>query len=162
MSYSQQNSHKRRKHAPRSDSGDVSFFDLMKNGAVGAGFALASVIVLSLVSSALCLLYSDPSALTMYAGIAILYISSIAGGVISAIKFRGDKSAAIVSGILCGFIILVSFGIISTFLSLAGGDFSHSVKLIPSILLRALCIPASILGAYMGSRKKSPRRKRRK
>ena len=162
MSYPQKRPLQRQRRSQENDAKDVSFSDLAKNGAIGAGFALLSAALLSVISAALCMLYPDPNALTLYIGLAILYISSIIGGVVSSIKLRKNRGIALLAGGICGFVFAILLGIISVAVSFIPYDLSHGIKLLPSLLLRFASIPLSVLGAYMGSRKRFPSKRRKK
>lgn len=153
---------KKRKHIPRSEEHDSSFSSLIIFGGIGAIVSFSCAFVLSLISSALCMLSPDPSSLTLYIGLGVLYISSFAGGIVAAGKLQRDRGDAIISGLLCGFTVTVLFGLISTALSFITTDFSHGIKLLPSILLKFICIPMSALGSYVFVSVKGMRPKRRK
>ena len=162
MSYSKNKEKKHRKRHSRSDQTDVGFASIAKSALIGSGYSLAGIIILSIIVSALCLMHSDPATITLPIGLAVLYASACLGGVIASKKFKQDKGLALTAGAVCGFILFFVTGIGSAVLDLVFSGSSHGLKLFTSLFLRAICIPTSLLGAYMGmSRKKKYRKKRR-
>jgi len=142
-----------KKHPTPSAKG--GFPAMLKHAAIGAGIAIALSLVLCLGGSALCLLWKDPATLARPVGMIVLYLSALAGGVISA---HLHKKELLPCGILCGIMIAVFFWFLTLFF---GNDGSHTPFLL-SLLLRLLTVGASTLGALIPLKLNAPRRRRRR
>ena len=152
---------KRRNYSHKSEAATSGFSSVSRPAFKGFLISLLCIAILSLLCSAFCLYSKDPSSITLPVGLAVLYVSSAVGGLISSHALHGDKSFAPVSGVLCGFFIFVATGIFSCIMSSFNIE-KTGISLPLSLLLRSLCIFAAFCGAYMGVKKKKKRIRRRK
>ena len=141
----------RKKRRP-TDNTDL-FSVLCKNAAIGTAISLLCAVALMLVGSLVCLRSDDPLKLILPIGLGTLYLSALAGGIVT-VRRHGKK--ALLCGALCGLFLFVFFLGISLFFR-GEGAFSFLVTL----LLRLLTILFSILGAFLGQ-KRTTRRPHRK
>ncbi len=152
---------KTHKHRHREET-DTSFASIIKNAITGSLTAILASAILALILSAVCMVFKDPSSIITPIGLLILYFSSAIGGAASAYKLRSDKTASIAAGCLCGLTVFVIFGICSTALDLVLSNTQSFFGLGWSLVLRAVSILSSFLGAYIISTKRSKSRHKRK
>ena len=152
---------KRRNYSHNSEAATSGFSSVSRPAFKGFLISLLCIAVLSLLCSAFCLYSKDPSSITLPVGLAVLYISSAVGGLISSRALSGDRGYALASGVLCGFFIFVSTGIFSCIMSSINIE-KTGISIPLSLLLRALCIFTAFCGAYIGTRKKKRRIRRKK
>ena len=162
MSLSSSRNVKKGSHRSPSGHTESDFLTVTKETLVGLLSSAISVIVLTLITSALCMLSPDPSKLTAAAGIVILYVSAIVGGFASAYGLRKNKKASSFGAILCGILLFTVTGLISTALRLFMPEASSDTNIFLNVLLRALIIPMSLLGGYLCIKKPQKRQKRKK
>ncbi len=147
----------------RAETTNTSFLSLVINGALGASVASASALILCAIGSGLSLLFNNPISLSLPIGLTILSIISIIGGMVGAARVKKDKGASYVAAALCGFILIIFFGLISTVLNFTSIGNVHHLNPVISVLLRFVSIPLSLLGAYIIlslNKKRSPKRRR--
>ena len=154
---------KNKKHRRRTpEQGDIGFDTIAKNSLIGIGTALLCMLVLSVALAALCMLSPDPASLTLPLGIAVFCLSAAVGGVVSARGLRADKTAAVVSGLICGFALMVLSGISAAVQNFLAPTATHGIPLLPALLLRAASIPLSAVFAFIVLKKKPRARRRRR
>ena len=161
MSYVHSKKRKKMKTPSPREGSAASFSSVSGSALRGALISLLCLIFLTLLSSVFCLYYKDPASITLPIGIALLYISSLTGGFFSARAFNSDKSSAIFSGFLCGFFIFVTIGFLSVIMPLFGIS-KGSIKIPFALLLRSGCIVSALFGAYLVSKKKKRKLRRKK
>lgn len=151
---------KRKSRGTSSDRSD--FLTVSKKALTGGAAALGTSVLLSLICAALCLLYPDPAALTLPAGIIIFFISAAAGGAVSSIGLKGRTALAVTTAVFCGFLIFIVTGICAVWQSSAAPESSHGIPLILAMILRFMAIPTSAISAYFASKNKNKGRRRRR
>ena len=151
---------RKKKRAGASDTPD--FFTVSKKATLGATAALCVALLLSAVSAALCLLSPDPATLTLPIGIATFLVSAAVGGAVSATGFKSHPTAAVVSALFCGFMLVILTGICALWQSTAATESTHSLPPLLSLAIRITAIPLSALSAYFVTKRlKKPRRRKR-
>ena len=158
MSYATSKNKKRHYHQPRSEKAEIGFKTLMKSAVMGALISIIFTILLSLLASGLSLLYRDPASIAFPLGIVSLYVAAFIGGVVSAKGVSRDRSLATGATVLCGFALFIFWGIASVSASALGFGIVKNLPL--SLLLRALCIACSVLGAYICRNRNRVKRRR--
>ena len=130
---------------------------LFKSSCIGSLVGLVSFLALTLVISALSLLFDDPLRLAAPMCIFALYASAFFAGIFS--PKRSDFSP-LICGAVCGAFLTLAFFLIS-FISSPSLDTSGSSF---SPILKLLLIPCSCLGAIVGgaSPKKGKNRQKRR
>ena len=152
----------RKSHSRRKEGEGISIGGVALRAFIGVGVALAAMLVLSAVSSGLCMLSPDPAALTLPIGIIIFLLSSAAGGAVSAKGLARDKTAAVFSGILCGFSIMLFLGVGAIVQNALAPDYTHEMGIVKSVLIRAAAIPISGIVAFLTVNRRKNKRHRRK
>ncbi|MBQ8850222.1 MAG: hypothetical protein IJ011_07840 [Clostridia bacterium] len=157
------NAKKNKKHRRRtSEDGEVGFDTVAKNSLIGLGASCALMLILTVALSALCMLSPDPAALTLPLGIAAFCLSAAFGGFISSRQLSRDKTAAVVSGLICGFALAILTGILSVAQSALLPEATHGLGLLQSIVIRASALPLSALFASLSLKKKVRAHRRRR
>ena len=151
----------RKKHSHRSSGEGVGFAEVVRGAFIGTGAALASMLLMSVISSGLCMLSPDPASLTLPTGLVIFFISSAIGGAISVSGLSRDRTAAIFSGIVCGFCIMIFLGVGALVQGAFAPEYTHSIGSLTTFLLRGAAIPLSGVCAYIASMPKKRRRRGR-
>lgn len=157
MEHNTKKKHKRRRV---SEQGSVGFNDVARNAFLGIGVSLLVMLVLSFIASAICMLSSDPASLTLPSGITIFCVSAAIGGYIGAKRLLRDKTATVVSGILCGFTLMIVTGISATLQSIIAPSSTHGMTIFSSVLIRSSAIPLATLSACLNLKKITKSRKR--
>ncbi len=154
------NTNKRRQRT--AESGRADFNTVARAAFLGIGAEMAAMLVLSLGAAGLCMLSPDPASLTLPVGIALFCLSSLIGGAVSAARLSWDKTAAVVSGAVCGFSLIIITGIGALIQGLLVPEYTHGVGLLWSVLLRTAALPLSAISAFLVvNKRKKPRRHRR-
>ncbi len=159
----EQHSAKRKKRKKRTDESKGVGFEAVARGTVtgGAG-AVGCMLVLALLSAALCMLTPDPLSLSLPVGMVILYLSAAIGGCISAMGLRSNIPAALTASAFCGFTVVILTGICSVLQGLLAPDQSHGIGTGLSLLLRFVAMAVSVTASYLFCKlKPKPRRRRR-
>lgn len=144
------------RRAPRTGGqSDSSFFQLLKESALGASASLLITAILLFLGAAICLAAADPNRLILPMGIVILLSSSFLGGLIASAR---SHTQALLHGLLCGGILFLVYLVLSLFLKNSSNGFSEGI----SLVLRFLTVALSILGAFLGVKKPDRRGRRRK
>lgn len=156
--------HRKNRHRARRTAEEVSvgFNDVVKNSFLGVLSALISMAVLVLAASAVCMLTRDPASFTLPLGIAAFLISAAVGGFVASRGLLRDKTAAVISGIICGFALMIFTGIGAVLQNLLASESTHGLSALVAVLIRALAIPMSLLGACIDKKKRTGRRKTRR
>ena len=128
---------------------------LLKHAAMGAGIALAVSAVLLLPATAICYGAADPNRFTSLAGILLTYLAALIGGLVSV---RLHHGAPIPCGLLCGGLLAVFFLFLTVFWE---PDSNGGLSVPLSLLMRTLIPVVSLLGARLGAKSKSTRRRSR-
>ena len=144
---------KRRKTSSETSSG---ISDLAKSCGIGLVFGIGSALILSLVSSAICIGLKDPASLTPYFSLAVLGISAFIGGAVSS---KLCKTSSILPALLTASAEMLLFYLLSIILPT---DDNSKTGLIFSLIIRGVVLLLSALGGSLGERKISRRRKRRR
>ena len=144
------------------EQGSVGFNDVAKNSFLGVLSALITMAALSVASAAVCMLTNDPAAFTLPVGIAVFLVSSAVGGFVSARRLSRDKTAAVISGVICGFALMLFTGIGAVLQNLLASEATHGLHIAVAVLIRALAIPMSALGACIDKNKRAVRRRTRR
>ena len=146
---------KRNSHATKNNGSGIK--GLFIRSGVGALWGLGCFIALTLLSSALCMLFDDPLKLVTPMCLFCLYASAFLAGIFS--QKRSD-CPSILCGALCGAMLTLIFFLAALILKSgsigSGGYFSPIFKF--------LLLPCSCLGALVGaiSPKKSKKRQKRR
>lgn len=151
-----------KKHFRGRDGENVSIGSVVANAFVGAGAALIAMLTLAAVSGGLCMLSNDPAALTLPVGIAIFILTSALGGAVCGARFRKDKTAALFSGCLCGFSLMIFLGIGAILQTALAPEATHGLGLLGSVLIRAAALPLSGIAAFLTASKRKNKRHRRR
>ena len=121
---------------------------------IGLAAALISVIVLSLVLTAVALGMDDPMKLLGVFALGTLFAGAFAGGIVSGMRY-GDPSVGLLSG--AGYCLIMW---LAALISGNGGS------VLMSTLVYLICVAAaffgSLISARRGARRMSPARRRRK
>lgn len=149
----------RKKHLHRSSDDGVGFAEVIRGAFIGTGAAIVSMLLMAVISSGLCMLSPDPAALTLPVGIVIFFISSAIGGVISAQGLSRDRTAALFSGLACGFCIMIFLGVGALVQNVLASDSAHNVGRLTAFLIRGSSVPLSAAFACFAA--KSPKRRKR-
>ena len=119
--------------------------------AVGTVFGLLSALILSFVSSLICIRSDDPLSLTRYFSVGILGISYLIGGFVASKKAR---DTALLSSLLTAVAVMLILFLVGLFL-----PSSDKLPLVLSLTVRAVAILMSVVGGYIASQISSkPRR----
>lgn len=127
-------------------------------GNIAKGFVAEFLIgMLLLFLSAFCVYnYQDPDAIMPTLAMISLYITVICGG---AITYIINKNGPMLCGVCASCLQLAAILLISQFIE------EYPYPLLADgwrIILHLLCIPMGLLGVYLASRKRKPKRKKRK
>ena len=133
---------------------DSGFGNLMQSALFGALIGLLSATLLLFAATAVCYATTDPASMTTPLALAVLYLSALIAGFAA---LRRHRSMALACGSLCGLFLMLVFLAVSLIL---GHRVEGGFSLPLSLLVRALMIPVSAIGGYLGLPKK-PQRKRR-
>ncbi|MBE6629851.1 MAG: hypothetical protein E7624_03255 [Ruminococcaceae bacterium] len=129
-----------------------SFSALLKSVLCALPLTVLSGALLLLVTTAVLLNTADPDHYHVPAGMLLSYLTAAIGGMLATL-FYGRRSPA-----LCGFFegvcLFLLLSVPALFLKSADGNAALS------LLYRVLIFPASLVGAYLGSRKKTRRGRR--
>ena len=154
------NTNKRRQRT--GEGGKADFNSVVRAALMGIGVEVAAMLILSLVAAGLCMISPDPASLTLPVGIVIFFLSSLLGGAVSAAYLSRDKTAAVVSGGVCGFSLMIITGIGALIQGLLVPEYTHGVGSLWSVLLRSAALPLSALSAFIAvNKRKKPKRHRR-
>ena len=136
--------------------GPSSTLASVRASAFGAGAGLICLSLLLFACAIICLLSNDPHTLLAPLSLFCIYASAFASGFIGAKKNR--SCALLICGILCGigYILMLSLILFILNISLLSDSAKSS-----SLWLRALCLPASVLGALCSASRSSPKKHRR-
>lgn len=145
----------RRSRRSPAESGGSEFPALVKSALLGTAIALGGALALLLLGARLCLQAENPLALARPVGTALLYLCAAAAGLLTA---KRQKKQALLCGLTAGVLVAVFFWALTLLLRDEG---ETALSLSASLLLRALLLPVSCLGAFLGVKKKAPRRRRR-
>ena len=143
--------HRAKHTTKKSESGFLPPF--LKSSVIGAASGLLCALLLLLFGTFACLCVPNPHAWITPIGIAILYLSAIVGGVVA---IRHHKEASLLCGVFCGAWMLLVFCLVALIPSIRGG-FSLGI----SLLLRGLIPVFSLIGARLGAKRKTVRRRRK-
>ena len=144
---------KKRKHSSQNQD---SFAFLLKSSALGFAAAMICAAISLLIGGAICYCAPDPNKYIIPVGIVAIYLSAAIGGFVACRLQGGD---ALLCGGVCGALLMLTFLFFTLFFENDGKDaFSTGI----SLILRAMVIAVSILGAFIGSRQKRTPRRRRK
>lgn len=161
MSYTNSKKRKRRSFSPKRETASTDFSSVSKGAFRGCLISFLCLIGLSALFSVFCLYHKDPTSITFPIGISLMYVCSAIGGIFASKANSSDKSSALFSGVLCGFLIFVMTGMLSVLLTLVGTNGS-GINIPLSLLLRSLCIIFSFLGSMIGCKRKTRRLRRKK
>lgn len=151
----------RKKHSHRSDGESVSFARVVRSAFTGVLSALVSMLVMSVISSGVCMLFPDPASLTLPMGIAIFVLSSAIGGYVSGAGLKKDKAATFFSGLICGFALMIFLGVGALIQDMLSPDSAHEIGLLTSFFVRGAAIPISTVFSYIAVIPRKKRRRRR-
>ena len=123
---------------------------------LGASVGLICLSVLLFICAVICLLSNEPHSLLSPLSLFCVYASAFVSGLVAAKK--NHSYPLLVCGILCGigYILMLSLVLFILDLSLLSGSVQSG-----SPWLRAICMPASILGAMCSISHSSPKRHKR-
>lgn len=152
MKNSSTHHHKKAPPASGSKTGNT----LLKSSVFGAVVSLCALVIMILLSSALCLLFDDPHRFVVPLCFFSLYTSSFIGGLAS-VKRNG--SGALLCGALTGALLMIVFWVI--FAATDAVWQSNTSGILPFILKLSV-IPVSVIGALIGTGSGKPRHKRPK
>ena len=152
----------REKHLHRGGEGGNGFNAVLRHALLGVCVFLGAVLIFCATGAGLCLLSPDPAALTLPTGIGIFFLSAIAAGGVSGYRLKGDKTAALFSGLLCGFSIMVFSGVGAMVQNLLSAQSTHNIGVLTECLVRGLAIPISGFCAYFTATQKKRGRHRRR
>jgi putative membrane protein (TIGR04086 family) len=147
MSNPQKNNHK------KTTVESSPFGNLMQSALFGALCGMISAILLLFAATAICYATADPCALIMPLGLAALYLSSFIAGFAA---LRRNGSMALACGSLSGLCLLLVFLCLSLLLR---SHITDTLSPTLSLLLRAIMIPSSVIGGYLGLSRKSPKKR---
>lgn len=155
-------SFQKKKRKRTAEGGKTDFNTVIVRSLIGLGASALSGLALSLAAAGLCMLSPDPAALTLPTGIAIFCIASVIGGAVSGMGLSHDKTAAVVSGIACGFFLVIITGVSALIQGLIVPEYTHGLGILSAVLLRSAALPLSALAAFLAvnKRKKAKRRRR--
>lgn len=132
-----------------------SFHSLLQSALFGALCGIVVATLLLLAASAICHATNDPASFTGTAGLIALYLSALVAGFAA---LRRHRSMALVCGALSGIFLMLVFLCLSLLLrNHASSPLSSS----QAWLLRALMIPTSAIGGYLGLSRKTPKKRHR-
>ena len=123
--------------------------------AFGAGIGLLCFFALIFIFSAVCLALDDPHSPTLTLGIIAIYISALFSG-FAAVRFNHRKET-----IVCGAISGALLALILCLILLLAPKAEPTGSALGTFICRALIIPAAIFGAFLGSREKKAKRRKR-
>ena len=146
----------------RSEKSEIGFDTVIKKAFLGVGVSGLTAIALAAVCAGLCMLSSDPSALTLPIGVAIFVLSSAAGGFLSGRLLSRDRTAALFSGLACGLALTVVSGVSALTQSLLSPESTHEISVLAAVLLRGAAIPIAGGASYFASAKPKVRGHRRR
>ena len=137
---------KRRPASVEPTSGSAVFSSLF-----GLIAALITFIALTAAFSFVSLLCPDPRAVSRFLGYAVLYISSVIGGIVAYKRCGGYP-------LICGLSFGVLYALINWLLSLLFSP-TDAMNIGIALIMRVLSVAAAVGGAFLGSYK--PKRKHR-
>jgi putative membrane protein (TIGR04086 family) len=145
----------KRRRTPSESAGGIK--ELLKGTGIGLLFSLGSAIILSLISSIICIGRNDPASLTPYFSLVSLGVSAFIGGAVSS---KLCKSFRIIPPLLTASLEKLVFYMLSFIIPT---NTVTSNNFIVSLVIRAVILLLSALGGSLGMRRIShkTRRKRR-
>lgn len=152
----------REKHLYRGSEGGNGFNSVLRDAILGVCVFLGAVLIFCAAGAGLCLLSPDPAALTLPTGVVIFILSSALAGGVSGYRQIEDKTAALFSGLICGFSIMIFSGVGAMVQNFLSAQSTHNIGVLTECLVRALAILISGLCAYfVSARRKRVRHRRR-
>lgn len=149
----------RRGTAPRGTDkdGTMSLGAVLKNTLPSLLLTLLLGALLLLLATAILLKTEDPSRLCRPVALAVLYLTAVAGGAVATWLY-GRRTP-----FLCGLFLGAALFAVTLLCALFLPRSADAGWGLTSLLLRALLLPAAILGAFLAARqKKRPRRRHRR
>ena len=132
-----------------------SGLELIKNGSIGAGAALLFATVFLFLGTALCLSAKDPNSMIAPVGYLSSWLAALLGGILAV---RLNRGGALPCGAVCGALFVLFFWVLSLF-------YDRDTATLPfglSLVFRLITVLSSVLGALIGSKRRtSPRRRKR-
>lgn len=147
--------HKRMQRKKSRGGNDAGALSMLKSSLMGSVCSLVLMLVLALAFSAISYTRDDPDALLGALSFAVLYISAIVAGVITAKRIEKNALAA---GALSGIMLVVVLFLISFCF---GDTYSSGYSWGVIMGIRASAVAASMLGGFMGSHKRNTRKRKR-
>ena len=147
-----------KKHSRNQRSDSPEFILILSASIKSALIALAVSVALSFAACAAAISGSDPTAYILPLSLAVLYISSLLAGFLSA-RFKGDS--ALICGLLSGGLFMLLTKLVTLFLP-DGAPSERQMHV--SLLLHFLIFLFSALGAYLArniSKSRKPKRNKR-
>lgn len=128
---------------------------IVRSGFIGAGVAALVALVLLFVATLVAYSGEDPDSMTGALGLAVSGLSAMSAGFCAV---RINKRDALVCGALSGALLAFLFFFVSLFFS---PSHSSGYPLAATLGLRGAMVVLSILGAYIGLHRGTPKRGRR-
>ncbi len=148
------NAKKKVPHATPRESVEANVGATLKNALFGAFVAAVASVILLFIISAICYSTDDPDAFTTPLALVALYLSSIIGGFAAV---RKNQSSALLCGAVCGVIFILFFLCVTLCFH---GVMERSFSIPVAFALRGVSILCSILGGFLGLKRKSSSRRR--
>lgn len=143
----------RHRTARHTEHASASPAPLLRACLLGFLCALVAATLLLFVGAALCMLAEDPNSPTRPMAFGVLCLSSAIGGFVAARHYRG---AALVCGLVSGGLLIGVFCLIAPLVGSAGEELPFALAL----ALRLLGLLCAVLGALVGARPKTHRRRK--
>ena len=144
----------RSNHSPRGSSAGGKTH-VIRAAALGGAVGLICLSLLLFVCALICIYASDPHALLTPLAFLSIYASAFASGLFAARK--NNFSSLLICGALSGLLYVLALSLILMLPFIAT---AATVDLRNTILMRALALPCSILGAICSPKRKSAKRRK--
>ena len=146
------NKFSRSKHSQKS-SPSPSRLSMLRSASLGAGIGLICLSLLLFVCALICIYAGDPHRLLTPLAFFCIYASAFASGLVGARK--NHFSSLLLCGALSGLIYVLALSLILMLPPFCSAD---SADLKSTMLLRALTLPCSLLGAVCSPKRTSAKR----
>lgn len=155
MSHSTTHSHLKKRTRPTHEHAEqASFGNLLQSALFGALLGMIASALLLFAATAICYSAEDPAAMTTPLSLAALYLSSLVAGFASVCRHR---SSALLCGSLGGLLFMVVLLAVSCLLR---GHAEDAFSTSSALLLRAMMLPVSAIGGFLGLPRQSAKRRR--